>query len=447
MAKVSAATFSWQIRAYVTDEEPAMPEAEALGVMISRNGKVVSQLLQGETFVDEESMAGDEYSLSIVYGGEKDVTYYAMSCPQTIVADLACEAPKDLRAMSMAYDNGSIGTLLQYPYIPPTSEWLYYDFGSMIEAVGGLETFYYGVKFPVEKLEAYAGTSLTKVMFYDYVDGGGNNDVTINIYFGGENAPEVLVHSEPYAGTSSSTFVEVELMAPLPVSGEESIWVVLKTDNGMNFPAPLSKDCGDANARWFSGDGESWMDIINFDLEGSFMIRAFVTNERGVAKAIEPSTRDLSLLNYNIYRGTTLDNIEFIGSTTEKSYFDEVEKGTYYYQVKAVYEDNGQECESEAARAYENNEQDYVMVEVTSVEENGVNGLMIYPNPTSGNLNINVEAMRRITIANSLGQIVYDQEVNGDNEIVDMAQYQTGVYMVRIVTDNGVAVKRINVVK
>ena len=55
--------------------------------------------------------------------------------------------------------------------------------------------------------------------------------------------------------------------------------------------------------------------------------------------------------------------------------------------------------------------------------------------------------MRRTTIANALGQVVYDQEVNSDSEVVDMAQYQTGVYMVRITTDNGVAVKRINVVK
>jgi hypothetical protein len=84
---------------------------------------------------------------------------------------------------------------------------------------------------------------------------------------------------------------------------------------------------------------------------------------------------------------------------------------------------------------------------VTAIEENGVNGLMIYPNPTSGNLNIQVEAMKRITIANALGQVVYDQEVNSDSEVVDMAQYQTGVYMVRITTDNGVTVKRINVVK
>ena len=69
---------------------------------------------------------------------------------------------------------------------------------------------------------------------------------------------------------------------------------------------------------------------------------------------------------------------------------------------------------------------------------------MIYPNPTNGNLNINAEAMRRVTIVNALGQVVYDQEVVGDNTIIDMAQYQIGVYMVRITTDNGVAVKRVS---
>ena len=98
----------------------------------------------------------------------------------------------------------------------------------------------------------------------------------------------------------------------------------------MSWPATLAKDCGDPNARWFSGDGNAWMDIINFSLEGSFMIRAFVTNERGEAKSVGDSTRDLSLKNYNIYRGTSLDNVELVGTTTEKSYFDEVEKGTYY---------------------------------------------------------------------------------------------------------------------
>ena len=449
LAYVSAQTFTWQIRAYVSETEPTTPDADVIGVMLYRNGQIISQLVQGESYTDEKSMAGDEYSLRVVYGGEKDVTYYAMSCPQSIVADLSCPAPKDLKASSMAYGDGRIGTLLKYPYTPPTSEWLSYDFGSMVESVGGLESFYYGVKFPVEKLEAYTGTNLTKVMFYDYVDGGGAHSGTINIYYGGEYAPEILVHTQDYSGTGVGEFVEVELLAPLPVSGDECIWVIMKTNDGMKWPAALSRDCGDANARWFSLDGSKWMDIASeYSIDGSFMIRAFVTNEeRGVATSLDPSTRGLTLKNYNIYRGTTLDNIEFVTSTTEKTYFDEVEKGTYYYQVTAVYEENGEECESAPARAYDDYSQNYVMVEVTAIEENGVNGLMVYPNPTNGNLNINVEAMRRITIANALGQIVYDQEVVGDSEIIDMAQYKTGVYMVRIVTDNGVAVERVNVVR
>ena len=448
LAKVSVATFSWQIQAYVTDEAPALPEAEMLGVNVYRNGAVIAQLVQGESFVDENSTAGDQYELRVVYGGEKDVTYYAMSCPQSIVADLACPAPKDLRGISTAYKNGQYGTLLEYPYMPPTSEWLHYDLGSVSDFVGGVPSFYYGIKFPIEKLEAYAGTSLTKIMFYDLMYEGTNNDVEINIYFGGDYAPEILVHTQAYAGTNSNEFVEVELTAPLPVSGEESIWVVLKTDNGLSYPAPLSKDCGDPNARWFSEDGEKWMDITKFQLDGSFMIRAFVTNlGRGVTTELGNSTRDLSLINYNIYRGTSLNDMELIASTTKKKYFDEIEKGTYYYQVTAVYEEDGQECESAPARAYDDYSQNYVMVEVTAIEENGVEGLMIYPNPTNGNLNINVEAMRHITIANALGQVVYDQDVNSDNEVIDMAQYQTGIYMVRIVTDNGVAAKRISVVK
>ena len=448
LAEVSAGTFSWQIRAYVTDEEPAMLEADALGVMVYRNGQVVSQLVQGEKFVDDKSMAGDEYAVRVVYGGEKDVTYYAMSCPQTIVADLACEAPKDLLAYSAAFEDGRIGTMLIYPYIPPTSEWLYYDLGSMIEPVGGVESFYYGIKFPAEKLESYVGTSITKVMFYDFIDGGGDHDGNIFIYYGGDNAPEILVHTQSYSGTGTGEWAEVELTSSLPVTGEENIWIILKTNNGMGWPAAMSIDCGDANARWFSLDGEKWMDIAEaYSIDGSFMIRAFVTNEKGAAKAIDNATRDITLVNYNIYRGTTLDNIELVGTTTKKNYFDEVEKGTYYYQVTAVYEENGEECESAPARAYGNYAQNYVMVEVTAIKENGVDGLMIYPNPTNANLNINVEAMRRITIVNALGQVVYDQESYCDNTIVDMSQYEAGIYMVRITTDNGVAVKRISVVK
>ena len=136
-----------------------------------------------------------------------------------------------------------------------------------------------------------------------------------------------------------------------------------------------------------------------------------------------------------------------VGESTVGNYFDEVAKGTYYYQVTAVYSANGEECESEPATSFENPEQNYVIVEVTAIDENGVNGMMVYPNPTKGALNIYAENMIQVTVTNALGQVMYDNTVVTDNVIVDMAQYEAGVYMVRIATESGVAVERITVVK
>ena len=82
---------------------------------------------------------------------------------------------------------------------------------------------------------------------------------------------------------------------------------------------------------------------------------------------------------------------------------------------------------------------------VTSVAEN--NGIALYPNPTNGNITIDAQNMSRITVVSVLGQVVYDLEVEGDQQIINMAQFNAGVYMVRIATENGVSTQRVTVVK
>ena len=93
---------------------------------------------------------------------------------------------------------------------------------------------------------------------------------------------------------------------------------------------------------------------------------------------------------------------------------------------------------------FSNPEEDYIVVEVTKIDENGVKGMMVYPNPAKDMLNITAENMRRITISNVLGQIVYDREVNSDNEIINMSQYEAGIYMVRITTETGSVVRKVS---
>jgi hypothetical protein len=67
----------------------------------------------------------------------------------------------------------------------------------------------------------------------------------------------------------------------------------------------------------------------------------------------------------------------------------------------------------------------------------------VYPNPTTSNVTIQAKGMNHITVLNTLGQMVYDANVSGDLQTLDMGQYEAGVYMVRVVTENGTSVQRV----
>ena len=82
----------------------------------------------------------------------------------------------------------------------------------------------------------------------------------------------------------------------------------------------------------------------------------------------------------------------------------------------------------------------------TDVDEFGVKA-NLYPNPTNGNVTIEVEGMQRLTVVNELGQVVYDAEVNDNATTLNMSPFGTGVFMIRIYTENGVGVKRVSVIR
>ena len=75
------------------------------------------------------------------------------------------------------------------------------------------------------------------------------------------------------------------------------------------------------------------------------------------------------------------------------------------------------------------------------VNENSINA-KLYPNPTSGDINIEVPGMQHITITNTLGQTVVDMELEADITSISMAQYGRGLYLIRIQTRNGSCTKR-----
>ena len=89
---------------------------------------------------------------------------------------------------------------------------------------------------------------------------------------------------------------------------------------------------------------------------------------------------------------------------------------------------------------------DILVKNSTDVNEHNLNAA-IYPNPTDGNVTVEAEGMQRLTVVNELGQVVYDAEVNGGETVLNMSQFGTGVFMVRIYAENGMGVKRVTVIR
>ncbi len=461
------------------------PSGDILGAVIFRDGEYLA-FTEDATYTDMAPAAGEhEYCVRVVYNGANALPdsnfYYAMSCPDCVTygGTTTCEPGAPITGVYKWNAPDNFGSLISWgENIQPIAEWLYYDDGTYSTSIGfgaGGGVIYWGSMFPAASLTEYAGTNLTKVALFE--NEYNTSPVTVNIYLGGTTAPATLVSTQEFNPVGGEAFHEVTLTTPVGIDGTRNLWITFN-ENG-TYPANACEDTGEANNRWVSEDGSEWVDLATAGLTGyGWMIRGFVTNSRGGMVeniALEPAPMaastatgtlghtevvnkpaDLSFMNraeitkYNVYRSTENANYSLIGSVnavagqTYYEYFDAVNAiNTYYYQVKAEY-DNG--CESEPAQSAVNPANNYVTVNVTSIGQfdDEVN---LYPNPTSGNVTIQATGMNRITVVNALGQVVYDAEIENDMTTLNMGQFTSGVYMVRIATATGVSVKRVTVVK
>ena len=70
------------------------------------------------------------------------------------------------------------------------------------------------------------------------------------------------------------------------------------------------------------------------------------------------------------------------------------------------------------------------------VIEESIDAVELFPNPTTDMLYIKGNGIRRVTLFNTLGQLVEDREVEDqDLVMVNVSSLKTGVYVIRIVTD------------
>jgi len=121
-----------------------------------------------------------------------------------------------------------------------------------------------------------------------------------------------------------------------------------------------------------------------------------------------------------------------------REYVDEGEFGTHEYCVRVIFDGE--------AMLPDNNFYYAMSCPMcdggdgnTGVDDND-GSLALYPNPTHGKVTIEGQDLRRITVVNALGQVAFDKELKANAFTLNLSQYGTGVYMVRVYTANGVVV-------
>ncbi|MBR3493226.1 MAG: leucine-rich repeat protein [Bacteroidales bacterium] len=251
--------------------------------------------------------------------------------------------------------NLSVTGSMQHPIGAP-NDWYYYDDGIRQNIIGtGGGNFWWGVMFPAG---SYEGNVITKVSAFDYNEMTGN----VTIFNDGEFAPSNQVGQMDVVMTGVGDFVEYVFDAPVAIDTTKNVWVVFYNGSGAAHPAAVSADTGNPNGRWVSDDGEIWEDIAYYDLNYTFMVRAFfesqqysITIEDGgqlfhttdgitatVQKTITPYTSGTKDGWYLIAHPMQENvNVSAVGNLTSNEY------DLYYYDEPTVYWINHEDADND----------------------------------------------------------------------------------------------------
>ena len=428
----------------------AYPEGDFVGTMLYRNDEFLA-FTEEDSFLDETvELHGEvEYCLRLVYDGPTDGTYYSMSCEQCTVAVFPayCDPPVKLDGMRYFEDENDHGALISWGERPePVNQWLYYDNGTFKRSLGGDNDprIFWAIRFEAEDLADYIGTHLRKVSLYDV----GAGTYQLWIYVGGDTAPRTLVRSQNMVLTNAQAWHEEIISPAYDIPENEPLWIVVG-QQGLSRPAAACQDMGNPNGRWVSLDGETWTDMHAYNMHYTWMLRAFVTNQAGREMALDKE--GYILQQYNLYRSfdnTDYEQVASIPAIESQLYYEyrdnlaDDDHEDVYYRLTAFYlADNGETCESDFATTLNDPDQNYVAIDLTATDEYQVLDFSLYPNPTSGQITIEMEGMQKVVVYNALGQALLNKETNDDLLQLDLSGFENGLYWVKVMAQNGTAVR------
>lgn len=196
--------------------------------------------------------------------------------------------------------------------------------------------------------------------------------------------------------------------------------------------------------------------VVTYNEPGYYDVTLFATNGHGYDVATKTAyiyVRAVATADFTVDTTTVLvgETVVFINlSQNATSYYwsfpggeplvsqEENPEVTYpnagVYSV-TLFATNGASSDMEVKESY------ITVVDESNVLELSANDVAIYPNPASSVMNVRAEGLQQISIYDITGRIVFEKDVNSDNETIDISKFQRATYAIRITTDTGTFVR------
>ena len=360
----------------------------------------------------------------------------------------SCAAPDYLEGTYVWYAN-DWGAEIEWeaPEIPtPCAMWLFWDIEVYVGGVGvnAGDEWSLAQRWDAGQLVNWngvdlSGTLITKMSFV--LNDDGFSSITLKIW-SGPNA-ETLLYEEAVTNPYIGGWSEVTLDEPVAFDVEKELWIGYTIHNQPTGMFPGGYDAGPAVVGY--GDmiltnGTSWGRLSDQGIDNNWLVHAFLEDT--------VSSTSAQNVGFNLYRQEVevdddyvlYDFVAHADGQITYSYYDKsptVTAGqTYNYQVTAVWEKEGDTCESAPAWSYDMSD-NYVSVLVTDVENKKEQEIILYPNPVVHQLHISSGiALKNIAVFNIFGQLILEQKIHNEkNFSVNTAALRPGIYLVRIKTD------------
>ena len=229
----------------------------------------------------------------------------------------ACVTPTHVAATNVTNNSADITWQgdadtyeLRYAEGMAPGRWLEYGNDEYYSGIGNStsNTWTWGVMYPSSKV---INNELTKVQFY--LTTYNTEDITINIYSGGDDAPGTLLHTQTVTPSEVGTWQEVTLSSPVSGIQGENLWITF-TETGTFVMNYCQVAGADPNGQWINNGGQ-WIHAIDASSDfanASWMIRAYIGD-------------DVDLDTYSWTNVTCSDNSYSIdGLDPETTYFVQV---------------------------------------------------------------------------------------------------------------------------